>query len=371
MSERDRQNPYARNQQQGGYRGNEGYESPRQANQWQADENRQQGGDWQQSFGQRGSGDDYTRDYRFSGQNRDGAVSEGSYRARLSDDDLRNDQRQAAHNYNSGRQHDWQGGNYGADRDRRPQAYRSPDYEASGGNDFGNFTSEDYGGRDFYNRGGSSVSGGLRPSDTYRPSYGLSSWRARDDRHDRHDSRSGGRDYGDWRSYGESRGFLARAGDEVASWFGSEDAARRREQDHREDHSGRGPSGYTRSDDRIREDANDALTHDWGVDATHVTVSVNGGEVTLDGTVVSRQAKRRAEDAVERVSGVKHVQNNLRVRESQSDSRGVAAGGGVTASGNSLNQTSGQTSGAGTLGSGATSGATGTVTTSRAAEKNT
>ncbi len=57
---------------------------------------------------------------------------------------------------------------------------------------------------------------------------------------------------------------VRRAGDEVASWFGDEDAARRREQDHR----GKGPAGYTRSDERIREDANDTLTEDWRVDAS-------------------------------------------------------------------------------------------------------
>lgn len=107
----------------------------------------------------------------------------------------------------------------------------------------------------------------------------------------------------------DDRGFFDRAGDEIASWFGDKDAARRREEDHR----GRGPSGYTRSDERIRDDVNDRLTEDWRVDASHVSVTVDKGEVTLDGTVTSRQAKRRAEDVVDSVSGVKHVQNNLRV----------------------------------------------------------
>lgn len=105
------------------------------------------------------------------------------------------------------------------------------------------------------------------------------------------------------------RGFWDRASDEVASWFGDEDAARRREQDHR----GHGPRDYTRSDERIREDANDRLTDDWRVDASNVTVTVDKGEITLNGTVASREAKRRAEDVVDSISGVKHVQNNLRV----------------------------------------------------------
>lgn len=36
------------------------------------------------------------------------------------------------------------------------------------------------------------------------------------------------------------------------------------------------------------------------------------GEVTLAGSVEDRRAKRRAEDIADGVSGVKHVQNNLR-----------------------------------------------------------
>jgi osmotically-inducible protein OsmY len=109
----------------------------------------------------------------------------------------------------------------------------------------------------------------------------------------------------------DDRGFWDRASDEVASWFGDEGAARRRELDHR----GRGPKDYVRSDERIREDANDRLTDDARVDASNVTLTVEGGEVTLNGTVASRGAKRRAEDLIDEISGVKHVQNNLRVAE--------------------------------------------------------
>jgi osmotically-inducible protein OsmY len=114
------------------------------------------------------------------------------------------------------------------------------------------------------------------------------------------------------------RDWFDRAGDEVMSWFGDEDATRRRRMDHR----GRGPSNYTRSDDRIREDVNDALTDDWGVDASNVNVSVNNGDVVLDGTVATRLQKRRAEDCAEEVSGVKNVQNNLRVSERSTWDRG-------------------------------------------------
>ncbi|MGK7650966.1 MULTISPECIES: BON domain-containing protein [unclassified Roseovarius] len=109
---------------------------------------------------------------------------------------------------------------------------------------------------------------------------------------------------------GEDRGFLDRAGDEIASWFGDEAAHARREEDHR----GRGPKGYVRSDARIDEDVHERLTDDPYVDASEITVSVSDREVTLDGTVDSRRAKRRAEDCAHDVSGVTHVQNNLRVK---------------------------------------------------------
>ncbi len=92
------------------------------------------------------------------------------------------------------------------------------------------------------------------------------------------------------------------------------------------EHRGRGPKGYRRSDDRIREDINDRLTDDGWLDATHIEVAVEGGEVTLTGTVSSRQAKRRAEDIAERVSGVDDVQNNIRVnRQSEVNDQTAAS----------------------------------------------
>lgn len=121
--------------------------------------------------------------------------------------------------------------------------------------------------------------------------------------------------YGGDRGYGgrgDERGFWDRAGDEVASWFGDEDAERRRQQDQ---FRGRGPRGYTRSDDRIQEDVNDRLTDDWSLDASDIEVSVGNGEVTLSGHVSNRSDKRHAEDLADSVSGVRHVQNNLRVKE--------------------------------------------------------
>ena len=83
---------------------------------------------------------------------------------------------------------------------------------------------------------------------------------------------------------------------------------------------GRGPQGYKRSDERISEDINEMLTQDEHIDAVNITVEVQNGEVTLRGSVPDRESKRRAEDLAESASGVKDVQNQLRVkREDESE----------------------------------------------------
>ena len=119
----------------------------------------------------------------------------------------------------------------------------------------------------------------------------------------------GTRSYSSYRGRDNGRNFFERAGDEIASWFEGDERGRHR------GYRGHGPSGYTRSDERIREDANDRLTEDYLVDARNITLTVENGEVTLNGTVGSRDQKRRAEDCVEDITGVKHVQNNLRVQD--------------------------------------------------------
>ena len=80
---------------------------------------------------------------------------------------------------------------------------------------------------------------------------------------------------------------------------------------------GRGPRGYRRSDERIREDLNERLLLDTELDATNIDVEVRDGEITLAGTVGSRYDKRRAEGIAESVSGRTHVQNNLRIFQQQ------------------------------------------------------
>ncbi|MBN9506590.1 MAG: BON domain-containing protein [Altererythrobacter sp.] len=184
----------------------------------------------------------------------------------------------------------WRDEEYGYIQDELPThpsgRYGPNPYAPRQGAGFASFTGSDQGGRDFTSpryTGDRTSSGGYGFG--FRPDH------PRGDRN--------------------RRGWFERAGDEVASWFGSESATRRREEDHR----GKGPSGYVRSDARIQEDANDRLTDDRRVDARNIQVSVNDGEITLDGTVTSRWQKHHAEHCVEDISGAKHVQNNLRVQQ--------------------------------------------------------
>ena len=161
-------------------------------------------------------------------------------------------------------------------RDAQPDPARRPDYRTEGG-----YTREDqeaiggpytdYG----HAMGGYGAGGGYTPT----PDEGV------------------GRERRSWRDPG--------------SWFGRPPEDRAYVEGP---HRGRGPKGYTRSGERIREDVSDRLTEDPHLDPSDIEVAVDGTEVTLNGFVDSRGAKRRAEDMAEDVTGVTHVQNNLRVR---------------------------------------------------------
>jgi osmotically-inducible protein OsmY len=108
-----------------------------------------------------------------------------------------------------------------------------------------------------------------------------------------------------------------------AKWNGWPDDSNRRSAGNSEagPYSGRGPRGYQRSDDRIREDICDRLTRHGEIDATDVQISVRGGEVTLDGAVDTRHAKRLAEDVAESVDGVRDVTNHLKASRGWSSDR--------------------------------------------------
>ncbi len=79
---------------------------------------------------------------------------------------------------------------------------------------------------------------------------------------------------------------------------------------------GKGPKGYKRSDERIKEEISDALYRHPRIDASEIEIDVKDGMVTLRGTVEDRQTKRMAEDLAEDCSGVSNVSNQLMVNSS-------------------------------------------------------
>lgn len=132
---------------------------------------------------------------------------------------------------------------------------------------------------------------------------------------DRDKSGEWDRDRSGYSHTAKRRDWWDRTTDEVASWFGDDDAERRREVDKRMGpHRGKGPKGYMRSDERIKDDINDRLADDSFVDASDIDVTVENCEVVLSGAVDTREEKRRAEDIAERISGVKNVENRLKVK---------------------------------------------------------
>jgi hypothetical protein len=90
--------------------------------------------------------------------------------------------------------------------------------------------------------------------------------------------------------------------------------------------TGRGPRGYRRSDERIREELCDVLTEHPEIDASDIEVTVQHGEVTLSGMVEDRAAKHMAEQMAEEISGVDQVHNQLRVRTGGAASPGTHPG---------------------------------------------
>lgn len=155
-----------------------------------------------------GSGRDYTyssaRDYASAGYRENDDHQRGGYRR----DGGRFDQRPS--------------GGYGGRESHGRETYGA--YGASGGG------REPWGGGDREQHYGD-YGRGRGPGQGYRPSYGRG-LNYRDPDAARGDYRRGGaQDYDR-----DDRGFFTRAGDEVRSWFGDEEAERRREIDQRYDH---------------------------------------------------------------------------------------------------------------------------------------
>ncbi|MEG3088683.1 DUF2171 domain-containing protein [Sphingomonas sp. PB4P5] len=118
---------------------------------------------------------------------------------------------------------------------------RGGDYQGSYGHDGRRFSeAERNSGRDYYRPDSSSDRG---PGERPRQGYGR---------------QPEGYDY-------EDRGFIARAGDEVRSWFGDDEAERRRDWDSKQDERAYAQGSYGRDDDyhQWRKGQIDALDRDY------------------------------------------------------------------------------------------------------------
>ncbi len=254
---------------------------------------------------------------------------------------------------------DLQSGTYGNDRGYGYASYYGNDANTGIGSSYGggrgsSYGSSNYGNRGLYDRDYQ----GMGRSDYFNSgtrmgagNYGNWGDRNRGYYEGRNERGYGsyGSDYGNRYAGGrEDRNWFDRASDEVSSWFGDDEAERRRERDRRLEgrHRGKGPKSYNRSDDRIKEDINDKLSDDPFVDASEIEVTVSNGDVTLTGTVDERSSKRRAEDIAENVSGVKNVENRIRVGILTTNVGASASSGGTgTANSTGSTETSQSTSG--------------------------
>jgi len=110
----------------------------------------------------------------------------------------------------------------------------------------------------------------------------------------------------------------------------------------------RGPKGYQRTDERLREDISERLMYASYIDSSEVTVAVAGGKVTLEGTVPDRYMKHAIEDLVDECPGIQDIDNRVRVQSQREDlSQDVSTTGsrqtraeGSSASGSSANRRS-------------------------------
>jgi hypothetical protein len=120
----------------------------------------------------------------------------------------------------------------------------------------------------------------------------------------------GGREDGMWSSYD----YAADPASQRPSGYAPAHFERARgeyEPGHAPPRQGRLPKGYTRSDERIREDVCERLG--MALDASEVEVRVEGGIVSLSGTVLDRQTKYQLEEISEHVLGVTDVQNQVTI----------------------------------------------------------
>lgn len=254
-----------------------------------------------------------------------------------------------------GRDEDFSSGGYGQGRQTSERGYGAQrNYGTGMGSDRGR--DEDL---STYGRQGSFAGGrGAYAGNDQRGQYGVSG-------SERWQETSGG---------GQGSGHRSASGEYDQPWrsgsgmgMGRGDQYGGRQQGFR----GRGPKNYSRSDDRITEDINERLMDADDIDASEISVQVKDGVVTLEGSVEQRWMKHRIEDVAEGCSGVKDVENRIRVERNTGtgSERSTTTAGGTsrrtstssTAQTRSTGTTGATGSTTGTTGSGAEPGTTGTA----------
>jgi len=145
----------------------------------------------------------------------------------------------------------------------------------------------------------------------------------------------GYRGYGGEGSYGSQSGWREPSGE--GQQYGSSSGYSQGQ------HRGKGPKNYQRSDERVKEMLCERLHDDPEIDASEVTVSVQGGTITLEGTVDSRRTKNAIEDVAEQI-GSQDVQNNLRVQKAGERSGLETSGKSSTATRSSIGTEDGEQS---------------------------
>lgn len=244
---------------------------------------------------------------RYGGQRASTRRGGGGYNERARDDDFEQEERDRYRSSEFGRDYgetERYGGASGA-RNEGSWRSRERDYGRSLG-------SRGYEGYDEQENFGSPYNAGDRDINRSGGQYG-------------NQGRTGGQRYGQgMRDYNPSQGFgFSPEPDEMrwsrqqglhgSSEYGGHISSQRSQADY-QSHAGKGPKGWQRSDERIREEVNEALARHPDIDPTEIEVRVQSGEVTLTGTVDERRDKRMAEDIVEQVLGVKDVENKLKVK---------------------------------------------------------
>jgi hypothetical protein len=212
-----------------------------------------------------------------------------------------------------------QGGSYGqggygfGPGGQRQSRYGQADYGqgnyGQGNYGQGNFGQGDYGraGYGRYGRGGNEQSWGSGSYGSGQGGYGQGGFgAAQEDFGQGRGSGQGG--YG-----GGGQGGYGMYGTGGSVDYGSQWGAHSTSQRAR-----RGPKGYKRSDERLKEDISERLMNSVHIDPAEVSVEVQNGKVTLEGTVPERRMKHQIEDLVDNCLGVQDIDNRVRVARGES-----------------------------------------------------